>query len=69
VDDLAGAIERLWNDEAMRERLGANAREYATKYCSDEAAGVALKRVLDEVAGVGPTGTKQPNGTPSAVAA
>src|SRR4051812_11179570 len=69
VNELAGAIERLWNDEAVRERLGANAREFATNYCSDEAAGVALKRVLDEVAGVGQPGTTQPAGTPPAVAA
>jgi glycosyltransferase involved in cell wall biosynthesis len=50
VDDLVQAIEQLWNDAPLRQRLGDAAQHYAAQHCSDEAAGVALGKVLDEVA-------------------
>ena len=50
VDDLTQAIDRLWNDEELRNRLGRAAGCYAAEHFSDEAAGVALGRVLDSVA-------------------
>jgi glycosyltransferase involved in cell wall biosynthesis len=49
VDELQRAIERLWDDRALRQELGANAARYTAEHCSDEAAGIALERVLDEV--------------------
>ncbi|MBV9389422.1 MAG: glycosyltransferase family 4 protein [Chroococcidiopsidaceae cyanobacterium CP_BM_ER_R8_30] len=50
VDDLAGAIDRLWNDQKLRNRLGEAAGRYSAQYFSDEAAGAALGRILDSVA-------------------
>ncbi|NJP10974.1 MAG: glycosyltransferase [Leptolyngbyaceae cyanobacterium RU_5_1] len=50
LDDLVQAIETLWNDSELRTRLGQNARQYATQNFSDEAAGIALGKVLDSVA-------------------
>jgi len=50
VDDLAQAIDRLWNDEELRNRLGREAGRYAAEHFSDEAAGAALGRILDSVA-------------------
>lgn len=50
VDELTDAIDRLWCDAGYRQRLGGAAGLYAEKHFSDEAAGVALGRVLDEVA-------------------
>lgn len=51
VEDLTVAIDRLWQDEPLRLRLGVAARSFAVRHCSDEAAGRSLKRVLDSVAG------------------
>jgi glycosyltransferase involved in cell wall biosynthesis len=53
LEDMSGAIERLWHDEPLRQRLGRGARSFALRHCSDEAAGRSLKRVLDTVAGSG----------------
>jgi glycosyltransferase involved in cell wall biosynthesis len=50
TQDLVQAIDRLWNDAELRDRLGLNAGRYAAENFSDEAAGVALGRVLDSVA-------------------
>jgi glycosyltransferase involved in cell wall biosynthesis len=49
VDDLAQAIDRLWNDHELRDRLGKAAYRYAAENFSDEAAGTALGRILDSV--------------------
>jgi glycosyltransferase involved in cell wall biosynthesis len=50
VEDLAVAIERVWNDEALRHRLNQNAGCYAAAHLSDQAAGKALGQILDRVA-------------------
>jgi hypothetical protein len=50
VEDLTNAIQQLWEDHELRDRLGQNAMQYATEHFSDEAAGAALGRILDEVA-------------------
>ncbi len=54
---LREAIHMLWNDEALRTRLGQNARRYAHENFADEAAGRTLGTILSEVArgrGAGP---------------
>ncbi len=48
--ELAAAIELLWQDEALRNRLGQAARQYATEYFSDEASGAALGNLLNAIA-------------------
>ncbi|MBW4592168.1 MAG: glycosyltransferase family 4 protein [Brasilonema angustatum HA4187-MV1] len=50
VDDLVQAIEMLWNDPALRNRLGQAAKRYAEEHFSCDAAGAALGRILDKVA-------------------
>jgi Glycosyl transferases group 1 len=52
VDDLVRAIEILWNDPELRNRIGQNARQYAIENFSDEAAGVALGKILDRISDV-----------------
>lgn len=47
--ELREAIERVWQDAALRARLGAAASRFAQEHCSDAAAGAALGRVLREV--------------------
>jgi len=49
VEELQGAIERVWEDERLRRHLGRNAACYTAEHCSDEAAGVALAQVLEEL--------------------
>lgn len=49
VDDMAEAISRAWEDAPLRRRLRDNARAYGAERLSDEAAGRALERILDEV--------------------
>lgn len=49
-ESLKQAIETLWNDAELRQRLGENAKRYAQENFSDPAAGRALGRILDEVA-------------------
>lgn len=48
--DLSNAIELLWNDTALRIRLGQAAKRYATEHFSDEASGSALGSILTEIA-------------------
>ncbi|MEG3879599.1 glycosyltransferase family 4 protein [Microcoleus sp. herbarium7] len=50
ADDLAQAIEKLWNDPELRDNMGKQAGDYASQHFSDEAAGAALGRILDDVA-------------------
>src|SRR5207248_2526651 len=49
VGALMKAIQRLWADQALRERLGQSAAEFARGHFSNEAIGRALKQVLDSV--------------------
>ncbi|MBD1851512.1 glycosyltransferase family 4 protein [Leptolyngbya sp. FACHB-711] len=50
VKDLTDAIQKLWEDHELRNRLGQNAMRYAAEHFSNEAAGAALDRILTEVA-------------------
>jgi len=50
VEDLAAAIERVWYNDELRQRLNQNAGSYASAHCSDQAAGKALGQILDRVA-------------------
>ncbi|MBE9125777.1 MULTISPECIES: glycosyltransferase family 4 protein [unclassified Coleofasciculus] len=50
VNDLAQAIELLWKNQELRNRLGKAGSRYAAEHLSDEAAGAALGRILDTVA-------------------
>nr|WP_232307110.1 glycosyltransferase [Sphingomonas sp. Y57] len=47
---LAAAMQRLWDDAALRTRLSDAARRFAEDALSDEAAAAALARILDSVA-------------------
>ncbi|GAB4382501.1 MAG: hypothetical protein Kow00121_42860 [Elainellaceae cyanobacterium] len=49
VEALKQAIQLLWDDADLRNRIARNAQQYATDHFSDEAAGAALGRILDEV--------------------
>lgn len=51
ADALAAAMRRLWDDEAARMRLTVAASAFAQDHLSDEAAGIALGRIVQEVAG------------------
>lgn len=51
--ELADAIELLWNDAALRNRLGQAAQQYAQKHFSDEASGAALGNLLNDIADSG----------------
>jgi hypothetical protein len=44
------SISKLWLDADLRGKLGEQAGCFAADRCSDEAAGRALKQILDEVA-------------------
>lgn len=57
VEPLRDAIERVWTDADLRARLGRNAARYAEEHFSDEAAGAALRRILDELVGGEPACT------------
>jgi glycosyltransferase involved in cell wall biosynthesis len=48
-EQMTEAIERLWNDPELRKRLGKAAYDHAVKHCSDEAAGVHLERILNNL--------------------
>ena len=50
VSSIARALERLLGDEALRMRLGANARRLAVERFSLEAMGTALSRMYRELA-------------------
>ena len=43
---LAEAIEAVWTDEQLRDRLNAGALEFGSTYCTDEAAGAKLTKML-----------------------
>ncbi|MDX2229649.1 MAG: glycosyltransferase [Leptolyngbyaceae cyanobacterium bins.349] len=47
---LKDAIELLWNDADLRNRLGRAAQQYAHENFSDQAAGRSLGRILDRLA-------------------
>jgi len=49
-EELSRALRTLWQRNDLRRRLGEAARQHALTHFSDEAAGVALGRILDEVA-------------------
>lgn len=49
VEDLVQALDLLWNDQELRNRLGQNAMQYAAQHFSDEAAGRGLSKILDEL--------------------
>ncbi|MGQ0697728.1 MAG: glycosyltransferase family 4 protein [Panacagrimonas sp.] len=49
-ESLREAISALWNDEALRLRLGKAARQYALDNFSDEAGARAIAAILDKVA-------------------
>ena len=51
VDSLKEAINLLWNDEELRNRLGRNAQAYARANFSDQFAAHELERILDELSG------------------
>ncbi len=51
VESLKEAITLLWNDEALRTRLGRNAKAYAQKHFTEDAAAKELERILDDVTG------------------
>ncbi|MFQ4140437.1 glycosyltransferase family 4 protein [Nodosilinea sp. PGN35] len=48
-DSMVEAIDLLWNDHALRQRIGENARAYALEHFSDPCAGRHLERVLTKV--------------------
>jgi glycosyltransferase involved in cell wall biosynthesis len=48
---LKRAIETLWHDDALRARIASAGRDYADKHFSDEAAGLNLSRVVEDVLG------------------
>ncbi|MDX2244398.1 MAG: glycosyltransferase [Leptolyngbyaceae cyanobacterium bins.302] len=50
VQALSDAIELLWNDGELRNRLGQAASVYAAEHFSDEAVGCEMGRVLDQLA-------------------
>ncbi|MGD1854731.1 MAG: glycosyltransferase family 4 protein [Leptolyngbyaceae cyanobacterium] len=49
IDSLREAIELLWNDEELRNRIGRNAQAYARANFSDQFAARELERILDEL--------------------
>lgn len=50
VEEMTEAIEKLWNDAELRNRLGKAAQKFATENFSDEASGRALGKILDRLA-------------------
>ena len=51
VSQMMAAIGRLWNDDTLRQRLGAAARVHALERYSNEAVGRRLGQILDSLAG------------------
>jgi glycosyltransferase involved in cell wall biosynthesis len=49
LSHLTEAIDRLWHDDSLRDRLRRQAREYALQNLTDAAAGANLGRILSEV--------------------
>jgi glycosyltransferase involved in cell wall biosynthesis len=50
LEQLTAAIDRLWQDEALRDRLRKQSRQYAMEHLTDAAAGASLGRILSQVA-------------------
>lgn len=53
ADAIADAIDLLWHDDALRNRLNARAKAYADDNFSDRSAGRNLTRILDQLAAEG----------------
>ncbi len=49
ADEMAEAIEAMWNDQALRERLGTAAGEFAATRATDHAVAQQLVNVLAEL--------------------
>lgn len=49
AQSLIEAIAMLWDDPQLRNKIGHNAKNYAAQHFSDEAAGAALQKILDDV--------------------
>lgn len=49
VKSMKEAVELLWNDEELRNRLGHNARSYAQETFSFQGVARSLEKVLDDV--------------------
>lgn len=50
LESMTEAIDLLWHDDALRQKLGENARAYAQEHFSDPCAGRHLERILNKVA-------------------
>lgn len=50
VDGWVGALQRNWEDAALRERINAGADAFGEANCTDEAAGRSLGAILDDLA-------------------
>lgn len=50
VDALRAAISRLWDDEVLRREMGMRARDRMVHEFSDEAVGLRLHRILNQLA-------------------
>ena len=48
--DLAQALQKLWDDAALRRRLACNGSKFAQETLSDSVCGKVLETILDEVA-------------------
>jgi glycosyltransferase involved in cell wall biosynthesis len=49
VTDLAAAMDRLWNDPALSNRLGQNGRCFAANYCTEEVTAEYLRKWLSSI--------------------
>jgi glycosyltransferase involved in cell wall biosynthesis len=49
LEELTAAIDRLWHDQALRDRLRIQARQYAMQHLTDAAAGANLERILSQL--------------------
>lgn len=58
LESMTEAIDRLWHDDALRQRLGKNARAHALEHFSDPCAGRHLERILTQI-----SQTKNPSAT------
>lgn len=49
VESMMDAIQTLWSDRALRERMSKAARKYAREYLSLDVRGQEIEKILDEV--------------------
>ena len=49
LESMTEAIDLLWHDDALRQKLGENARAYAQENFSDPCAGRHLERILNKI--------------------